>query len=110
MATRTLDERIKDLQTKQAQLKAQERALKAKQAQADRKARTKRLIEIGGAVESVLKKAIGEEGEIQQEDIPALIAFLQNQEDRGNYFSNAIKKAREKKEPEDVENFGSRLS
>ncbi len=55
MATKTIDERIAELQKKQSQLKAQEKALKAKQAQKERKNRTKRLIEIG----AILEKATG---------------------------------------------------
>ena len=54
MASRSIDERIDDLQKKQAQLKAQEKALKAKKSQAERKARTKRLIEVGAVIEKAL--------------------------------------------------------
>lgn len=81
---RTVEERIAELQKKQEQLKAQEKALKAKQVQAERKARTKRLIEIGGAVESVLGKPI------EKQDLPKLISFLKQQEERGQYFSKAM--------------------
>ncbi len=84
MAERSIEERIAELQKRQEQLKAKEKALKAKQAQAERKARTKRLIEIGGAVESVLGCPI------PKEDLPKLIAFLNQQEDRGHYFSKAM--------------------
>ena len=41
---------------------------------------------MGGAVESVLGHPI------EKEDIPNLIAFLEQQEKRGNYFSKAMKK------------------
>lgn len=81
---RTVEERIAELQKRQEQLKAQEKALKAKQVQAERKARTKRLIEIGGAVESVLGKPI------EKQDLPKLISFLKQQEERGQYFSKAM--------------------
>ena len=81
-----LEERIAELKKRQAQLKAQEKALKAKQSQAERKARTKRLIEIGGAVESVLGSPI------EKDDLPKLINFLRQQEDRGEYFSKAMEK------------------
>lgn len=84
MAERTIEERIAELQKKQEQLKAKEKALKAKQSQQERKARTKRLIEIGGAVESVLGKPI------PKEDLPKLINFLKQQEERGQYFSRAM--------------------
>lgn len=52
---------------------------------AERKKRTKRLIEVGAAVESVLKQPI------EKEDLPKLINFLEQQEERGNYFSKAMK-------------------
>ena len=95
---KSYDERIEELRKKQEQLKAQERALRKRASAEERKKRTKRLIEIGGAVESVLKKSLGEdEGIIEKEDLPALISFLQNQEERGQYFSKAIKKARDER-------------
>ena len=50
---KSYDERIEELKRKQEQLKAQEKALKKKQSAEERKQRTKRLIETGGAVESV---------------------------------------------------------
>lgn len=65
------------LQKKQAQLKAA-------QSQQARKARTKRLIEIGAAVESVLGRPI------EKDDLPNLIQFLKDQEDRGCWFSKAM--------------------
>ena len=91
MATekRSIDERIAELQAKQKQLKEQEKRLKAKQSEAERKKRTKRLIEIGGAVESVLGKPI------ESEDLPKLVAFLQQQEQRGGFFSKAMQQKRE---------------
>ena len=86
MATekRSIDERIAELQEKQKQLKEQEKKLKSQQSAEERKKRTKRLIEIGAAVESVLKNPI------EKEDLPKLISFLENQEKRGNYFSKAM--------------------
>ncbi len=51
MAARSLEERIEDLQKRQAKLKAQEKSLKARHAQQKRKARTRRLIQIGAEVE-----------------------------------------------------------
>ena len=50
----------------------------------DRKIRTHRLIQIGGAVEFVLGRAVTEE------DVPKLIAFLKKQEANGRYFSKAM--------------------
>lgn len=84
MTETSIEERIAKLQKRQSQLKAQEKALKAKQSQAERKKRTKRLIEIGGAVESVLGQPI------EKEDLPKLISFLRHQEERGGYFSKAM--------------------
>jgi hypothetical protein len=85
MATRKTDEeKLLELQRKMEQLKAQEKAIKARQAQAERKARTKRLIEIGAIVESVLGKPI------EKEDLPKLKAFLEEQEKRGHFFSKAL--------------------
>ena len=67
------------------ELKAKEKKLLAQKASAERKKRTKRLIEVGAAVESVLKQPI------EKEDLPKLINFLEQQEERGNYFSKAMK-------------------
>lgn len=86
MATekKSYEERIAELQEKQKQLKAQERKLKAQLSQEERKKRTKHLIEIGGAVYSVL-------GDNYQEgDVERLTAFLKQQDARGNYFTSAM--------------------
>lgn len=87
MATekRSYEERLAELQERQKQLKAQERKLKAQHSQAERKERTKRLIEVGATVESVLGKPIG------KEDLPKLKSFLEQQEQRGQFFSKAMK-------------------
>ena len=49
---RSLDEQIKSLQERQAQLKAREDDLRARRRERERKARTKRLIEVGAMAES----------------------------------------------------------
>ena len=49
---------------------------------ADRKARTKRLIEIGGAVESVLGRPFREDDHLR------LMNFLKQQEANGGFFSD----------------------
>ena len=49
---KTLDEQIKSLQDRQAQLKARENDLVARRRERERKARTKRLIEVGAMAES----------------------------------------------------------
>lgn len=84
MATRTIDERIADNRKKQEQLKAEEKALKKRQAQAERKARTRRLIEIGGIVESVLGRSVTDD------DKNRLMNFLKKQEVNGKYFTRAM--------------------
>lgn len=84
MAHRTTEERLAENKQKQERLKQEERKLKSQMVQTERKARTKRLIEIGGAVESVLGKPI------PKEDLPKLIGFLKQQEERGRYFSKAM--------------------
>ncbi|MCR5485953.1 MAG: DUF3847 domain-containing protein [Lachnospiraceae bacterium] len=91
---KSIDERIDELKKKQDQLHAKEKALRQKRSVEERKNRAHRLIEIGAAVESVLKKTMGEDGIIEKKDIPALIQFLERQEKNGKYFSNAIRNGR----------------
>ena len=81
---RSYEERIAELQEKQKQLKAMEKKLRAQQSQEELKKRTKHLIEIGGAVYSVLG------GSYQEGDVEKLGAFLKSQDQRGNYFSSAM--------------------
>ena len=81
---KSINDRITELQEKQKQLKEQEKKLRAQQAQADRKLRTKHLIEMGAAIYSVLGD------EYQDGDKEKLVAFLKQQDNRGNYFSNAM--------------------
>lgn len=78
------DKKMSDYEKKLSEIKAQKRALLARQSAEERKKRTKRLIEIGGAVESVLGRPI------PTEDLPKLINFLKQQEERGHYFSKAM--------------------
>lgn len=49
---KSLDEQIKSLQERQAQLKARENDLMARRRERERRARTKRLIEVGAMAES----------------------------------------------------------
>jgi hypothetical protein len=49
--TKSIEERIGELKKRQDQLKAQERKLKARVSERERKARTKRLIETGAVLE-----------------------------------------------------------
>ncbi len=90
MATRkTSEEQLAEIQKKMAQLKAKEKQIKARHSQEERKARTKRLIEVGATVESVLGRPI------EKEDLPKLKAFLENQEQRGQFFSKALSKEKD---------------
>ena len=65
MTQRTYDERIDELRKKQEQLKAQERDLMKRQSADERKKRTRRLIELGGIVESVLGRPTADEDKIR---------------------------------------------
>ncbi len=87
----SLDERVLEKQEqlqrmleKAKQYEAQLKMLEAKKKEQDRKNRAHRLIEIGGAVESVLGCPI------VKEDIPKLIFFLMELEEQGHRFSNAM--------------------
>ena len=75
---------------KQKQLKAQEKKLKAQLSQEERKKRTKHLIEIGGAVCKVMNEDTVEGSQINADDVTNLIAFLKQQNQRGDYFSKAM--------------------
>ena len=84
MAQKSYDERLVELQKRQEQLKAQEKALKKRQSEEERKRRTRRLIELGSIVESVLGRNTTEEDKIK------LLNFLKKQEANGNYFTKAM--------------------
>lgn len=84
MARKTIEEQIKALEEREQVLKARKQELLAKGREKERKARTHRLIEVGGAVESVLGRPI------KHEELPKLIEFLQEQENRGQHFSKAM--------------------
>ena len=81
---KTAEERLLELQKKQAQLKQQEKELKQRISKENRKADAHRKIEIGGAVESVCRI------HIEKQDLPKLLSFLKNQEQRGHYFAKAM--------------------
>ena len=83
-SNKTYEEKIADLQKKQEQLKAQEKALKKRQSEDARKKRTKRLIEMGGIVESVLGRETTDDDKIR------LMNFLNKQETNGGFFSKAM--------------------
>ena len=91
-------ERLAELQEKQKHLKEQERKLKAQLSQEERKKRTKNLIQLGGAVCKVLNEDTVEGDTITENDISNLIAFLKNQNTRGNYFTKAMQRTPKDKE------------
>jgi len=99
MAQRTTEERLAENKQRQERLKQEERKLKSQIVQAERKTRTKRLIEIGGAVESVLGKPI------PKEDLPKLIGFLKQQEERGQWFSKAMASVDDEPQKENYQTF-----
>ncbi|MCF0134081.1 MAG: relaxasome subunit MobC [Blautia sp.] len=81
---KSYDERLEIIQKKKSQLDAREKALKKLRSEEDRKKRTKRLIELGGIVESVLGR------ETTDEDKQRFLNFLRKQEVNGNFFSKAM--------------------
>ncbi len=84
----TPQERLAHIAEQQKQLAALARQIRAKESQKERKARAHRLIEVGAVVESVYGDAI--EGEKM---LKALENFLKKQDERGHYFSDALKSA-----------------
>lgn len=84
MGHKSYDEKIAELQKKKEQLIAQEKAMKKRHAEEERKKRTRRLIEIGGIVESVLGRDTVDEDKIK------LLNFLKKQEVNGNFFTKAM--------------------
>ena len=62
----------------------QMKLLNAKKREQDRRERAHRLIEVGAAVESVLKAPI------TNDMLPRLLDWLESQEKRGAYFSKAM--------------------
>lgn len=87
MAQKSFDEKLDEIQKKKEQLDAQAKAIKKRKSEEDRKKRTRRLIELGGIVESVLGRDTTEEDKI------TLLNFLKNQESNGNFFSKAMNNA-----------------
>jgi len=63
-------------------------ALIKKQNKEERKKRTKRLIELGGIIESVLGRPTVDEDKIR------LLNFLKKQETNGKYFTKAMNDAK----------------
>ena len=84
MAQKSFDEKIEENLKKQAQLKAQERDLRKRHSEEERKKRTRRLIEIGGITESVLGRPLTDQDKVR------FAYFLRLQEQRGGFFSKAM--------------------
>ena len=80
------DDEIQKLLDKANELKAQKRQLEQKKKMEERKARTHRLIVIGGAVASVLGRELVDGDELR------LMNFLKQQERNGKFFSKAMNK------------------
>ena len=80
------DDEIQKLLERASQLKAQKRQLEQRKKAEERKARTHRLITIGGVVSSVLNRDFVEGDDMR------LMNFLKQQERNGNYFSKAMNK------------------
>ena len=90
---KSIEERINDKDAemqkyleKAKQIEEQKRILEKQKKEADRKARTKRLIKIGASVESVLGR------DFKDGDIIRLMNFLKAQERNGRYFTKAMEK------------------
>lgn len=79
-------EREKKAQEKIDQMKARRRMLEKKQQDEARRARTRRLIQIGAAAESVLGR------EFVDGDLDLFLNFLKKQERNGSFFSKAMEK------------------
>jgi hypothetical protein len=84
MSQRSYDERLNELLKKQEQLKAQEKDLRKRHSEEERKKRTRRLIELGGIVESVLGRPTTDQDKVR------LMYFLRLQEKNGGFFSKAM--------------------
>jgi len=84
MARKTYEERKADIQKRIDQLQEEEKNLDRKHKEEERKKRTRRLIEMGGIIESVLGRPTTDEDKIRLEN------FLKMQERNGSYFSRAM--------------------
>ncbi len=83
------DELLQKTLLKAKQYEARKKQLESQKKESDRRERTHRLIEIGGAVESILGRSFVEG------DVERLMNFLQRQENNGHYFSRAMNEGRE---------------
>ena len=81
---KTDEERLQEIQKKEAQLKAQKQRIKNKHKEEQRKKDTSRKLLIGTKVESVLGR------ELTDDEIPKLVDFLRREGRNGNFFINAM--------------------
>lgn len=84
MAQKSYDERLDAILKKKEQLEAQAKQIKRRKSEDERKKRTRRLIELGGIIESVLGRATTDEDKIK------FLNFLKKQEANGKFFSKAM--------------------
>ena len=92
VALKSYEERIAELDAKReqkekelAQLKARQKKLQQQQKALERKARTKRLIETGALIESVLGRPVEQE---DIEPIKQLIEYYRNKKPSGQTYSD----------------------
>ena len=77
--------KIDKIDEQMKQLKARKKAILARVSKEERKARTRKLIQLGGVVAKYLNR------DVEDSDIEKLNQFLKNQEERGEYFTKAMK-------------------
>lgn len=94
----TIKEQREKLKAQIAKLQAKEKLLAGKDRVQERKARTKRLIEIGATVEKIYGQPI------DKNLLPYLEKFLSGQNERGNYFSNALDEGKKKLQSSEEDN------
>lgn len=82
-------EKLAEIEEQQRQLLEKKKKLEAEIKSADRKARTRELIEMGGAFVKTLSDL-----NISKEDYPAVLAFLRQQEASGSWVSKAVAKSK----------------
>lgn len=81
---RSTKELLEEAQFKEKQMKEREKALRQRLAKEERKARTKKLIEIGAEVESVYGKPI------EKDKLPLLRKFLLDLESKDKQLTKAL--------------------
>ena len=86
---KTKQERLAEIAEQKRMLIEKEKKLEAEIKKDNRKARTKHLIEMGGAFAKILSDL-----NISEEDAPAVLAFLKQQEASGSWVSKAVAKSK----------------